>query len=360
MSKEEYPIDSESRDAFKKEFDKICSTMGTQWFPSVLPPVDKIVVIGDIHGDWDMTIESLKLAKVIDSNNKWIKNCKTVIVQLGDQIDRCRGRGEECKKEDQTFNDENSDIKILNYFTELHNQAEKQGGAVYSLLGNHELMNVNGNLNYVSYAGLVGFSKDKVLNNGYKKRKLAFKKGGKYAKFLGCTRKGILVIGSNLFVHGGIIPELAKLYGGNEGIENINRIISKFLWDNDSNSDKNNLGITGTLDYSPFWNRVLGLAESGLDYKDDFCYTNIKPVLETYKVGRIVVGHTPQFSPLTPNALDKGINSTCGDRVWRADVGLSKAFGVKGKDDNRNIQVLEIKYDNDPTKPVEINILKNK
>jgi hypothetical protein len=33
---------------------------------------DRIIVLGDIHGDWELTIKLLKLAKVIDDNNKWI------------------------------------------------------------------------------------------------------------------------------------------------------------------------------------------------------------------------------------------------------------------------------------------------
>ena len=199
---------SGSYSEFKEEFNKICNGIGTEWFPSVLPAVKRIIVIGDIHGDWKMTIETLMLAKVIDNNNNWIGG-KTVVVQLGDQIDRCRGHGSSCEKPETTVNDENSDVKILEFFTELHNQAIKKGGAVYSLLGNHEL-NVNGDLRYVSYKGLVDFDQDKVLENGYENRKKAFEKGGKYANFLGCSRKGVLIIGSNLFVHGGIVPELAE------------------------------------------------------------------------------------------------------------------------------------------------------
>ena len=50
-------------------------------------------------------------------------------------------------------------------------------------------MNVNGDLRYVSYKGLVEFDEGRVLVNGYENRKKAFEKGGKYAKFLGCTKK---------------------------------------------------------------------------------------------------------------------------------------------------------------------------
>ena len=162
---------------FLKEFNEICNGIDSEWFPSVLPKVRRIVVIGDIHGDMKMTLDTLKVAKVIDKKtNKWIKNNDTVVVQLGDQIDRCRGRGNSCQKPGTTVDDENSDVKILEFFTDLHNQASKYGGAVYSLLGNHELMNVNGDLRYVSYKGLVEFDEGRVLANGYENRKKHLKK----------------------------------------------------------------------------------------------------------------------------------------------------------------------------------------
>ena len=73
---------------FLKEFNEICNDIDSEWFPSVLPKVRRIVVIGDIHGDMRMTLDTLKVAKVIDEKtNKWIKNNDTVVVQLGDQID---------------------------------------------------------------------------------------------------------------------------------------------------------------------------------------------------------------------------------------------------------------------------------
>ena len=65
----------------------------------------------------------------------------TIVVQLGDQIDNLRNNPDY---------DEPSDIKILKFMTDLHNQAQKEKkGAVYSLLGNHEIMNTK-DLRYVS------------------------------------------------------------------------------------------------------------------------------------------------------------------------------------------------------------------
>ena len=54
------------------------------------------------------------------------------------------------------------------------------------------------------------------------------------------------------------------------------------------------------------------------------------------KATHIAIGHTTQYS------ANKGINSICNDRVWRCDVGMSRAFGNRTTDSYRNPQVLEI------------------
>ena len=47
----------------------------------------------------------------------------------------------------------------------MANELETALGGVYSLLGNHEIMNVQGNLNYVSYKGLEQFKDEKKSKN---------------------------------------------------------------------------------------------------------------------------------------------------------------------------------------------------
>ena len=123
----------------------------------------KLVAIGDIHGDLIVAIKSLKLAGVIPLNIpdnirniqkiNWIGK-DTVVVQLGDQIDRVRPNklhNNLCIEEDcEIVDDEGSDLKIVCLFERLHSQALKQGGALFSVYGNHELMNVEGDFRYVS------------------------------------------------------------------------------------------------------------------------------------------------------------------------------------------------------------------
>lgn len=210
----------------QKEWDIDCKDFSDSPLPSSLPAVRRIIAIGDLHGDWNMTLESLKIAGVINEDNDWIGD-DTVVVQIGDQIDRCRGYQYKCDHKNATINDENSDVKILKFFTSLHKQAQEKGGAVYSLLGNHELMNVMGDLRYVSYKGLTEFDSNNSMIKGKKNRKDAFKKGNDLANFMACTRQSALIIGSNLFVHAGIVPKLAEKYQ----VKDINKLIRKWLLD---------------------------------------------------------------------------------------------------------------------------------
>ena len=69
-----------------------------------------------------------------------------------------------------------------------------------SLLGNHEIMNVLGNMKYVDEKGASDFG-------NYEKRKELFKPGKKWAKYLACTRNSIVKIGDWIFVHGGLLPQ---------------------------------------------------------------------------------------------------------------------------------------------------------
>jgi hypothetical protein len=72
------------------------------------------------------------------------------------------------------------------------------------------------------------------------------------------------------------------------------------------------------------------------------CQKYLLPVLNTYKINNMIIGHTPQF------LNEKGINSTCDNKLWRVDIGMSDAFDVfdRNSDNKRKIQILEIIDDN--------------
>jgi len=326
----------------KKYFKSDCP--GYLYLPTILPPQDRIVAIGDLHGSYNLTINAFKVAKVIDSELNWIGG-KTHIVQCGDQLDSCRPNDYKCDNPKATKNDKPDDIKILNFFTDMDKKAIKHGGRVYSLLGNHEIMNVLGNIDYVSYENLKSLELESSSTSGKDMRKKLFKPGSKYGKFLGCTRISILIIGDFLFVHGGIVPSFAKMLKikNRYDLYKLNYAIRKWLL---GLVDKKSISyIINNTGKSMFWNRIMGGLPANVDKKNPRCIKYLDPILKIFKIKNMIIGHTPQYF-----YNKTGINSTCNKNVWRVDVGSSHAFDKFDKKYNkigvitdlRKVQVLEI------------------
>lgn len=341
------PINEKYINKFNDLWDKKCNKYPR--LPSVLPATRRIIVIGDIHGDFDELIRCLDRADLVDSSNNWIGN-DTIVVQCGDQIDSCRSNETvNCHMEKQD-DDKAEDIKILRYLTNLHNQASKFGGAVYSLIGNHEMMN-SYDLRYVSYENIVSFADDNSHNkfiSGLENRKKQFTPGNKLAEFLACTRLMALVIGSNLFVHAGLVKKISEKYS----ISDLNMILSLYLF-NELDEQEYISDIFENPKISPLWTRVFGLAKKNMGKKK--CAELMDPLMENYQVGKIYVGHTPQvLDGITGMCLDSNNNN----KINLVDYGGSKAFDLfdtngKEKSDSRKSQVLEILNDGEV-----INILK--
>lgn len=128
---------------------------------SYYPTQDRIIVIGDLHGDLDKLISCLLLAKLIQlpqqplpqsdamrtnqvvfeyvNKTKWTGG-RTFVVQLGDQIDRIRPTkwDEVGIAKGQAEEDEGSSLHIFYLLWHLNNQAKQEGGRVISLMGDHE------------------------------------------------------------------------------------------------------------------------------------------------------------------------------------------------------------------------------
>ncbi len=94
--------------------------------------VERVVAISDLHGDYERYIDVMQSAGLIDKNGKW-SGGETHLVQTGDITDR----GPDSRK-------------IIDHLVKLSKQAKKKGGYVHLLIGNHETMNVVGDLRYVS------------------------------------------------------------------------------------------------------------------------------------------------------------------------------------------------------------------
>jgi len=86
----------------------------------------RIVAVGDVHGAFDTYVAILREAQLIDSRRRWIGG-NALLIQLGDVLDR----GTESRQ-------------VLDLIRRLETEAPKAGGGVLFLLGNHEVMRMQG------------------------------------------------------------------------------------------------------------------------------------------------------------------------------------------------------------------------
>ncbi|MDA2927930.1 metallophosphoesterase, partial [Acidobacteria bacterium AH-259-G07] len=203
----------------------------------------RVVAVGDVHGDFDSFVTLLQEAGILDSRHRWVGR-NTTLVQTGDFLDR----GPKARE-------------IMDLLMALEKDARKRGGRVVVLLGNHEVMNLIGDLRYVpaeAYASFADQKSEKRRRDAYRAyRKLielraktlhqpspvwtpdlekewmekhplgfveyrkAFGPTGKYARWLK-KRPAVAQIGDTIFLHGGIHPTLASLT-----VKEINKRIKK-------------------------------------------------------------------------------------------------------------------------------------
>ncbi len=247
---------------------------------------DRIVAIGDLHGDLDHARRALRLAGAIDEHDQWVGG-RLLVVQTGDEIDR----GDD-------------DRAILDHVEEWKRQATAAGGELVALLGNHELMNASLDFRYVTPGGFAAFSS---LDGG---RAAAFQPSGPYAT-LEAQRPLVMKVGDTVFVHGGILKKHVAY-----GLDRMNDETDAWLA-----GKRHDPPAIVVSDDGPVWTRAYS-AEG----KAPAC-SELSATLAALGARRMVVGHTVQRG---------GVNSACDGAVWRIDVGLSRYFGGP-------IQVLEIR-----------------
>ncbi len=261
---------------------------------------DRVVAVGDLHGDLEATRAALRLAGATNAEDDWIGG-KLVVVQTGDQLDR--------------GDDEREILELLN---RLQRDAHAAGGALHVLNGNHETMNVAGDFRYVTPGGLSDFYSETGKNPRALRlpapargRAHAFMPGGKYADML-AKRNTIIIVGDTAFVHGGILPKHVDY-----GIAHINTEVRAWMRGKTTDPPKIIMG-----DDAPVWTRRYSSPQP----TTQDCNL-LKQTLSKLKIVRMVVGHTVQKD---------GITSACQDKIWRIDVGLAKHYG------GEKIQALEI------------------
>lgn len=296
----------------------------------------RIIAVGDLHGDFSAWQDIARAAGIIDSSGHWAGGT-TILVQMGDVTDR-----------------EPDSLKIIRSLQSLEKEAPRKGGQVHVILGNHEAMNLLGDNRYTTageYAAFVDSrsaerrdrvyeanrprveafykdqdpaitseqARDKWMANhplGWVEHQLAWQPSGDLGKWA-TGNPAILKIGGTLFAHGGISAEYSK-----QSIDSINQRVARAMAAADDSATSL---LTDPL--GPLWYR--GLVTTDADAQAE--RSAAKPplpaltpdqeldiVLAAYGAQRLVIAHTPSLA---------GIQITGKGRLARIDTGISRFYG---------------------------------
>jgi len=294
--------------------------------PDVVAP--RVVAVGDVHGSYDPFLSVLRLAGLADEHGHWTGG-KAHLVQTGDLLDR----GKDAPK-------------VLDLLMRLEGEARKAGGQVHALLGNHEVMNILGDLRYVNPAEYESFRtpdsidrrarflrtaidaareharaagekfdadahRAKLLEQvplGFVERTAEFSAEGRYGRWLR-QRPAMVKVNGVVFLHGGLTPEVAAL-GCEAVVDTVRREITRDV-------DKTRQDPTVTLaagENGPLWFR-------GYWKQDEATLLPaVEKELQALGARAIVVGHTVTSSGR--------LQSRFGGRVVGIDIGMGEVFGA--------------------------------
>lgn len=249
--------------------------------PSLAPLADsstRIVAIGDLHGDLKQTRRVLRLAGLTDEDDAWTGGT-TTLVQTGDVFDRGP-----------------DSLAIYDLLRSLQSQARAAGGEVHLLLGNHEVMNLTGDLRYVHPGDVAAFG-------GPAARRDALAVDAPLGGWL-ASLPVVAKVGDSVFAHGGVRASWARL-----GIDRINARAHDALRAGERERARAEvLGPDG-----PLWFRGY------LTDPEPIACPELEQALKALGAERMVIGHTTQRSGQ--------IASRCGGRVHGIDIGIGAAYG---------------------------------
>ncbi|MEE9363168.1 MAG: metallophosphoesterase [Cellulophaga sp.] len=254
-----YPLDSSSFDFSIKSNNKTPK--------STYRDNGDILAISDVEGSYKAFRDFLIHSKVIDEDLNWTFG-NGHLVLVGDFVDR------------GAFV-----TQVLWFIYKLEQEAEKEGGFVHFIIGNHEIKNMHGNYRaagekYEQFANTLGkeqldlYGVNSVIGNWMS------------------NKNAIELINGNLFVHGGIHPDLANF---KLNLSEINEIIRAdyyhFPTSNKSNSsEKSRDEIVQEFLVSsktgPCWYRGY--------FKDNLSQEEVESGLAIFNANTVIVGHTIQ------------------------------------------------------------------
>lgn len=231
-----------------------------EYVPDYYPDVSKIFVISDIHGQYDIFQELLLNNDIIDLNNSWVWGDGHLVI-LGDVFDKGSHVHES-----------------LWLIYNLEQQAKELGGAVHFILGNHEVKALRGDLKYVreNY-----FKLAEALSLTIPELYYDNTFWGRWLR----SKNVLIKMGTLLFVHGGVHPDIIKDYSS---ISNINNIMKQNL---DLPLEEIKLNPTllflfqkdGPIRYRGFFQP---------DSLPEVTNDQLTAILNHFNVERIIVGHT--------------------------------------------------------------------
>jgi hypothetical protein len=320
--------------------------VGTAWGAAEarIAGAERIVAFADVHGAYDQLLAILRETAVIDEGLHW-RAGTTHLVSTGDLLDRGPGSRE-----------------VLDLLMRLEGEAREAGGAVHVVLGNHEVMNIVGDLRYVSpeeFAAFAGKDDDALREQawaqvaaqepaaarpdfdaqfprGYFAHRQAFAPTGQYGAWL-LGLPFVLVVNDTAFVHGGLTPMVAELGLGTN--DRMRALVAKYV--NTWAGLEKELGIV----HPPlFDDRPAALARAGKETESKMladlqaqlfandtpiwyrgqalCYPlteadNLEAALRSLGVARVVEGHTP--------SEDGKVRSRFDGKVILLDTGMLKS-----------------------------------
>ncbi|MFT4766935.1 MAG: hypothetical protein ACI8RN_000059 [Glaciecola sp.] len=311
----------------------IASALGEQWD---WQGVDRVVAVADVHGDYDNYMKVLEQAELVNRRGRWIGGA-THLVQLGDVPDRGPDTA-----------------KIIRHLMKLETEAKKAGGRVHALIGNHEVMNMTGDLRYVDpgeYAALKT-RKSRNLQEGYYQQVVdylskqeggpaldqAFEEkwlaehpvgfvehrqhwhpNGEFGAWV-ANHNTVIRINRSLFLHGGISPEYLD-----KSLESMNDAVRVAL-------TTPTAGDVSIIDdeNGPLWYRGLSMGAQSPEIA-----AHVANLQQQFEVDRVVVGHTPGFGTIVPRydarvlAADSGISEYYGGHLASVLIVRAQAFTVQ-------------------------------
>jgi hypothetical protein len=290
----------------------------------------RVIAIGDLHGDFAAWRDIARDAGLVNAKGNWTGG-KTVLVQTGDIADR----GPDSRL-------------IIEDLMRLQKEAVRAGGRVIALVGNHEAMNMTGDLRYVSAGEFAAFATEnsqrwrdyayaankKAIINAFQRDRPDMTDAEIRAAWLAKTPLGkvehqaawsaqgaigkwvignpaVLRLGDTLFVHAGLGPDYAQ-----QSPADINRAVAKALTERDGDD-----GAIINDQAGPLWYRGFAqageAASAGANASPALNSDGLNSVLVAQGARRMVIGHTPILSGIA--ILDQG-------RLAIIDTGISAVY----------------------------------